>query len=86
MVEEGKSWDIIKEEAFKVSSLEEAQKFLHVAECCQKEMEEDLQKVKGAVVILKERIAELKGTLERRELAAALRRKNKPSLGTGDDI
>lgn len=94
MPDEVKSWDIIKKKAFKVASrntpeaygLEEARNFLHVAESCQREMEEDLQKVKGAIVILKERIAELNATLEHRELAAALRRKNKPSLGAADDL
>jgi hypothetical protein len=71
---EERSWDIIKEEAFKVESLKEAEQFLHVATCTEKELTEDLQKVKGAIVILKERITELKATLERRELAAALRK------------
>jgi len=80
-----KSWDVIKEEAFKVKSLEEAEAFLHVAVCTEKELGEDLQKVKGAIVILKERITELKGTLERRQLVMALRKKEL-NLGADADL
>jgi hypothetical protein len=80
-----KSWDVIKEEAFKVKSLEEAEAFLHVAVCTEKELGEDLQKVKGAIVILKERITELKGALERSHLVNALRKKEL-NLGADADL
>ena len=87
MADSERSWDVIKEEAFKVTNLEETKNFLHVAECCEKELTEDLQKVRGSIVILKERITELQGAQERKPLAAALRRKQQPvTLGAGDDL